>query len=628
MASAPNNVDVVETEGSYVKEGVSFAESAGGGSVKPLTNNNDKKVEINKDIKTISDVSNIKGETKSVSNIKSVREFYVQYINCFVKYYNETKDVKSPISFRDFMIKYYKDNMNTGVKFNSVQERSIIVFPVDKEKDSLGSFKLERDTLQISDFNNIIPTEKEVFEDNQEVISVHNWYDGPSIILSVKNGKFSIRTSKTFFADGNFDDSMSHKDRFFDICKNNGINMDALLDYSKSTPEQTYCLHIIMDINYAPFPKSKENTLVLNKVYIINDKSENLAILNTKMSNITSPDLSNEEVDTQLQDITKFIETELSFDYINEKDVVEMISFLTNIGFGELLNKVSYSFDPSISFKDQATSLLKVMPYDTKGLVVWDTMSKKYELINPNYEYVENLRIKNLPINIGFEEDGSLSKFCQKKMFILFLHLIYNMNKQRSLKGIDIKREDMFSTQFYRYYDKETMLVDGVAIGKYSHVLKNIIRSKVGDWFKFLFETYINYVKDKKEINLQRRTNPKYFKKLSFPRCFTYYDYEHTHRNKNGVILKGKELNFIVLIQEKIYKPNIAKNKRYRVSLKDIEIYFTENVFIKYYEKIVESIANGTYKEPNFTFDKLHNLILNPIKTPKTFNTRPSLDDV
>ena len=637
MASAPVSNDQVEltetvevTDSSLVKQGLSFAERAGGGAVKPLTNNNDEKGEINKDIKDITNVSNIVEKAKNVSIINSIREFYRQYCVCYVEYNKEVKEKHISDTFRDYFIKYLKSNCNTGSKYLPYKkvEKSFIIYPNDLEKDSLGSFKFDRDNLQIMDFNNVIPVEEKEFdESNQEIFLIEQSYDGASIILSVNNGNYYIRTTKTFDAKGKFDDSKSHKERFIDICKENNINLEPFIEYSKTTPDKTYCLHIIMNVNHSPFPKSHPNSLVLSKAYLINDKSDNLSTFNTKLSQIILPELSPEEKSGGLEKLFELIKTELSFDYIYEKDVSEMISFLTNIRFGTLLKKTTYSFDPTISFIDQKDAMLKVLPYEVKGITVWDTMFKKFEFVNPNYEYVESLRLRNIPMNVSFEKDGSLSKFCEKRMFILFLHIIYNMDKQRSTFGRSIKPDHTFSNQFYRYYDKETIEVDSVSIGKYSHILKNIIRVKVGDWFKHLYETYMKYVRDLNEIKHKKKKDPSYRKQLSFPPCFLYYDYEATFVNSNDIKVTGIKTNFIKYIHDHIFKPNKTKDMRYRVTKEDIEMYITKNVFIKYYKEV---ITNGNNKDYSFTFESLHNLILNPIKEVRAsyYPSKPSIDDI
>ena len=626
-----DGVKVVDVDtSSLVKPGISFAKSAGGGPVKPLIKNGD--VEINPDIKEIINVSNIKEESKSVSTINSIREFYKQYSFCYVIYHKELKTNPRIGEFNNYFYEHLNKNCNTGIKYTTKKvDNSFIIYPNDKEKDSLGSFKIDRDTLQIMDFNNIIPSEKgEYAESNSDILSIIQWYEGPSIILSVVNGKSYIRTTKTFFGHGNFDDSKSHSQRFHDICKESGIHLDALVEYSKTTPDITYCLHIIMDINYAPFPKKKPNTLVLSKAYIISNKSDMLSTFNTKLSQISSTELSLEETNIEHEKLNEYIKTDLSFDYVYEKDEFDMISFLVNIGFGKLFNKTTYSFDPSIPFIAQKDSMMKILSYEIKGLVVNTTSSKKYEFINPNYDYVENLRVKNLPnmMNIEFEADGSLSKHCEKKMFILFLHLIYNMKKQRSMFGNSIKKEDQFANQFYRYYDIDTIEIGGEKLGKFSYSMKNIIRTKVKEWIDFLYISYQKYVQDRTEIKREKRKNPKYFKQILYPRCFEYFDYDYIGMNKNGVKYKGKKTNLIQYIQYNIYIPNVKKDKRFVVEKIHIENFILNNVFMKYYENIILSISENKYNQVDFTFKDLHNLVMNPIKEAKFKVSKASIDDV
>ena len=54
---------------------------------------------------------------------------------------------------------------------------------------------------------------------------------------------------------------------------------------------------------------------------------------------------SPEEETIESEKLNEYIKTELSFDFVNEKDESDMISFLANIGFGKLLAKTTYSFD-------------------------------------------------------------------------------------------------------------------------------------------------------------------------------------------------------------------------------------------------------------------------------------------
>ena len=191
------------------------------------------------------------------------------------------------------------------------------------------------------------------------------------------------------------------------------------------------------------------------------------------------------------------------------------------------------------------------------------------------------------------------------------------MNKQRSIYGNSIKKDEQFANQFYRYYDKETIDVDGEKIGKYNHVMKNIIKTKVKEWIDFLYCTYQIYIEDLKEIKREKKKNPDYRKKLMYPPCFLYKDHDIVFTNYNGVQVKGKKTNFIQYIQHNIYIPNVKKDKGFKVEKSHIENFIVNNVFMKYYEKIISSIKNNEYNKIDFTFDNLHNLILNPIKEIK-----------
>ena len=346
-----------------------------------------------------------------------------------------------------------------------------------------------------------------------------------------------------------------------------------------------------MDVNYAPFPKEQPNTLVLNKAYIIGDKSDTLSTFNTKLSQITSSELSPEEETIEYDKLNEYIKTELSFDFVNEKDESDMISFLANIGFGKLLAKTTYSFDPSISFTDQKDTMLRVLPYTIKGVVVNTVTSKKYEFINPNYEYVENLRVKNLSMNIEFEKDGSLSKHCYKEVFILLLHLIY-MNQEQA-KSFEISPESKYSSQFYKFYDTKTMIVNGKEIGIYKHAI-NIVKDKVDKWCDFLLKVY------RKDYMPNKRG------KHNFPKCFYYYDSDFVDSRTK---VKGKLLNFIYYVEYKIYQANRTKSfgtrKPFTVEFVDIKSHMIDVIFKKYYENYVNKKYDDeqylTFKD-NFNF--------------------------
>jgi hypothetical protein len=544
---------------------MSYAESAGSTKSFPIELN--EKSSINDKIIDIKDVGIIKNDSISKELIKFYKEMS--------KVNSEYVKSDSELSNTEYIKNNFLTNYKNIIYVSKTNPDKVIMFSNydDSEGKGFNNMSYSSETYQLFDYNfTYINSNDEAQElvDEDVVTGIQDIIDGTCIIMVINNGNVTIRTTRTFEAEGKYDSDKSHSEIFEEICNDKELMFSNFIEYSKETPSMIYCFHIGMQLNYTPFPKSIKNDLFLLKAFVISDKTDQLSIFNRKMSEIIEIG-DNESVIKEKQiEMDDYIEKELVIDYIKQLDINDVVSLLHNIKVGMLSTPPTYSYNSSDSVKSQIDCFMKTKSHEYKGLIIETETGKSIELINPFYEDMTKLRIK---YSI-YEKDND------KNLFLQYLFLLYK-NNELETKAIEtgnvLEKKDLASSKFYEVYGAE----------KYQPILENI-QKKVIAYFDLSYETYMNIHKHK--------TIP--FNEV--PPCFRYYN-----------IKLGKPQNLINKIHYDIYIENKRTNPRFAVQKYQIRDYMLHIILKQYYE---ESINKSYGVKTLFTISPdLFNRILNPI---------------
>lgn len=560
---------------------MSYAESAGSIKSKPIELN--EKSSINDKIIDIKNVGIIKNDCISKELIKFYKE--ISKVN------SEYIKSDSELTIIEYIKQHFITNCKNIIYVSKTNREKAIMFSnyEDSDTKSFNNLSFNCETFQLFDYNyTSIDTTSETKElVNEDVVtSIQDIVDGTCIIMVINDGKVTIRTTRTFEAEGKYDSDKSHSEIFDEICKDKELMFSTFIEYSKETPSMTYCFHIGMQLNYTPFPKSIKNDLFLLKVFVISDKTDQLSIFNRKMGEIIEIKDNETAIKEKLYEIEEFIEKEIVIDYIKQLDIDDVVSLFHNIKVGVISTPQTYSYSSSDSVKSQVDCFMKSKSHEFKGLIIETETGKNIELINPLYEEMTKLRI-NYSI---YEKDND------KNLFLQYLFLLYKNNEleiKATETGNVLEKKDLVSSKFYEFYGVE----------KYQPILGKI-QKKVTDYFDLIYETYMNIYKHKK------------IPYNEVPPCFRYYN-----------LKLGKSQNIITKIHYDIFFENKRTNPRFVVQKYHIKDYMLKIMLKDYYD---ESMNKSYGVKTLFTISPdLFNRILNPItsfekrvvkKSTTTFN--------
>ena len=390
-----------------------YAQTAGSVKSEPITLN--EKLTMKDSITNIKDVGIIKN--KAITN--ELDEFYkvimVANLKC-VKFV----DNSGPVI--DFIKEYFETYQNIVYKVKTVKPEepgNCIVF--SNYNETKGFNNIFKPNYELIDYNFNVDVETENFvEDKGTVTTIEKLIDGTCIVCVIKNGSIGIRTTRTFDASGKYDSSKSHDELFHSICKDKNIELANFIEYSKETPEISYCLHFGLQLNHTPFPKSIDNDIFLLKAFLINDKTDKIDIFNRKISDFEAIKDNAEELEKKKEDVD-FIKSELTIDYVKQLDNQDMISLLHNLKCGSISLPDTYSYKSTDKVTDQIQSFAKDQTRDFKGLRVYTDDGKLYEILNLAYSEMSKLRIQ---YSIEPTEQND------RNLFLQYLHLVLKNNEQ------------------------------------------------------------------------------------------------------------------------------------------------------------------------------------------------------
>lgn len=560
-----------------------YAESAGSVKSVPIVIN--KTVEVNDKIIKISDVGII--ENKLIKS--EISDFYKQIMLCSFEYTKNTGNKTFIESMKDYFNSKFKNIIYKSKTISASDPSSCILFSNYNDDDTKGFNNCAWNTsnYQFYDYNFNKSIDEGQLVDEELVTSIQDIIDGPCIIMVIKNGIVGIRTTRTFDGSGKYDSDKSHVELFQGICKDMNIDFSNFIDYSKETSKISYCFHFGLQLRDTPFPKSIPNDIFLLKAFLIADKTDKLDVFNRKLADFESIKESEEQCELKLTEINKFIEEELSIDYIKQIDTTDLVSLFVNLKCGLIATPKTYSYDSSDKLLDQINVFMKQQTRDFKGLYIQTDQGKKYEMLNFAYSEMSNLRIQ-YSIVPSPEND--------KNLFLQYLHLLYKNNEQEQRANETntiLDKKDLISSKFYELYGEE----------KYKRFLSEF-QEKLTQYIDLSYSSYILVYKEK--------TLDKY----QIAPCLRYYNMKD-----------GRKENIINKIHYDIYFNGKRSNPRFAVQKFHVKDYMLNVILKQYYEENI----NKTYgKKTLYVYTDLHSRILRPItkfdpktnsvKKPITFN--------
>ena len=543
-----------------------YAQSAGSVKSIPIVINQNK--DISDKIIKISDVGII--ENKFIK--KELEDFYKHIMLCSFEHIKDPSDKTPMESMKDYFKKEFKNIIYKSKTEKTTDPSSSIIFSNYDDNDTKGFNNLAyiTDTYELIDYNFNKSSDEGHPTSDELVTSIQDILDGTCIIMVIKNGHRSIRTTRTFDGSGKYDSDKSHVELFEGICKDKNIVFSNFIEYSKETPTISYCFHLGIQLNDTPFPKAIPNDIFLLKAFLINGKKYQLDVFNHKISDLDIIKENAEECDKKICDINKFIKEELTVDYIKQLDTEDIISLFANLKCGIIRTPATYSYNSSDKVLDQIDTFMKLQTRDFKGLYIETDKGTKYDIINFKYSEMSKIRIQ-YSIEPSQEND--------KNLFLQYLHLLYKNNEQE-LYAIEtnttIYKKDLISSKFYEVYGEE----------KYKPILSEI-QNKLTEYFDMMYDTYMQVYKDKS------------IDKYQIPPCFRYYNMKESRKE-----------NVINKIHYDIYFNGKRSNPRFVVQKCHIKEYMLNVVLKQYYE---ENMTKTYGKKTLFVYTDLNSRILRPI---------------